>query len=83
MISTMLKGPKSNKGKEVCRRTITNENVPYAGESRRGYHEENNYGLFSLSADAGAASGSNLLFYAMAGIAILGIYLQYKSCKAS
>ena len=46
-------------------------------------HEENNYGLFSLSADAGTASGSNFLFYAMVGIAILGIYLQYKSWKAS
>ena len=46
-------------------------------------HEENNYGLFSLSADAGTASGSNLLFYATVGIAILGIYLQYKSWKAS
>ena len=46
-------------------------------------HEENNYGLFSLSADAGTASGSNLLFYAMAGMAILGMYLQYKSWKAS
>ena len=46
-------------------------------------HEKNNYGLFSLSADAGTASGSNLLFYATVGIAILGIYLQYKSWKAS
>ena len=46
-------------------------------------HEENNYGLFSLSADARTASGSNLLLYAMAGIAILGMYLQYKSWKAS
>ena len=36
-------------------------------------HEENNYGLFSLSADAGTASGSNLLLYVKAGIAILGI----------
>ena len=45
-------------------------------------HEENNYGLFSLSADAGTASGSSLLFYATVGIAILGIYLQYKSWKA-
>ena len=72
--STMPKGPKSCKGKEVCRRTITEDNVPHAGESRRG-HEENNYGLFSLSADAGTASGSNLLFYAMVGIAILGMYL--------
>ena len=34
-------------------------------------HEENNYGLFSLSADAGTASGSNLLLDVMAGIAIL------------
>ena len=42
-------------------------------------HEENNYGLFSLSADAGTTSGSNLLIYVMVGIAILGIYLQYKS----
>ena len=42
-------------------------------------HEENNYGLFSLSEDARTASGSNLLFYAMVGIAVLGIYLQYKS----
>ena len=41
-------------------------------------HEENNYGLFCLSADARTASGSNLLLYAMAGIAI-----QYKSWKAS
>ena len=41
-------------------------------------HEEN-YGLFSLSADAGTASGSNLLLYTMAGIVILGMYLQYKS----
>ena len=46
-------------------------------------HEENNHGLFSLSADAGKASGSNLLLYVMAGIAILGMYLQYKSWKAS
>ena len=46
-------------------------------------HEENNYGLFSLSADAGMASGLNLLVYVMVGIAILGIYLQYKSRKAS
>ena len=46
-------------------------------------HEENNYELFSLSADAGMASGSNLLVYVMVGIAILGIYLQYKSWKAS
>ena len=46
-------------------------------------HEENNYGLFNLSADAGMASGSNLLVYVMVGIAILGIYLQYKSWKAS
>ena len=36
----MPKGPKNNKGKEVCRRTITSDsNVPYAGEGRRGYHE--------------------------------------------
>ena len=46
-------------------------------------HEENNYGLFSLSADTGATSGSSLLLYVMAGIAILGMYLQYKSWKAS
>ena len=46
-------------------------------------HEENIYGLFSLSADAETASASNLLFYAMVGIAVLGIYLQYKSWKAS
>ena len=46
-------------------------------------HKENNYGLFSLSADAGTASGSNLLLYAMAGTTILGMYLQYKSWKAS
>ena len=46
-------------------------------------HKENNYGLFSLSANAGTASGSNLLLYAMAGIAILGMYLQYKSWKTS
>ena len=35
-------------------------------------HEENKYGLFSLSADTGATSGSSLLLYAMAGIAVLG-----------
>ena len=46
-------------------------------------HEENNYGLFSLSAKAGMSSGSNLSLYVMIGIAILGIYLQYKSWKAS
>ena len=34
-------------------------------------HEENNYGLFSLSGNARTASGSILLFYAMVGIAIL------------
>ena len=34
-------------------------------------HEENNYGLFSLSADTGATSGSSLLLYVMAGIAVL------------
>ena len=39
-------------------------------------HEENNYGLFSHSADAGTASGLNLLFYAMAGMAILAMNLQ-------
>ena len=46
-------------------------------------HEENNYGLFSLSADARTSSGSNIILYAMIGIAILGMYLQYKSWKAS
>ena len=46
-------------------------------------HEENNYGLFSLSADTEATSGSSLLLYAMAGIAVLGMYLQYKSWRAS
>ena len=46
-------------------------------------HEESNYGLFSLSADAGTTSGSNLPLYAMVGIAVLGMYLQYKSWKAS
>ena len=46
-------------------------------------HEENYYGLFSLSADARTASGSNLLFYVMAGMVILGMYLQYTSWKAS
>ena len=46
-------------------------------------HKENNYGLFSLSADAGMSSGSNLTLYVMIGIAILDIYLQYKSWKAS
>ena len=46
-------------------------------------HEENNYGLFSLSADAGMSHGLNLNLYVMIGIAILGIYLQYKSWKAS
>ena len=46
-------------------------------------HEENNYGLFSLSADARTTSGSNLLFYVMVGIAVLGIFLHDKSCKAS
>ena len=46
-------------------------------------HEENNYGLFSLSADAGTSQGSNLLLYIMIGIAILGMYLQYKSWKAN
>ena len=38
-------------------------------------HEENNYELFSLSADAGTANSSNLLLYVMAGIAILGLSL--------
>ena len=37
--STMPKGPKNCKGKEVCRRTITEDNVPHTGESRRGYNE--------------------------------------------
>ena len=46
-------------------------------------HKENNYGLFSLSADAGTSSGSNIILYAMIGIALLGMYLQYKSWKAS
>ena len=46
-------------------------------------HKENNYGLFSLSADAGTASGSNILLYTMTDIAILGMYLQYKSWRAS
>ena len=46
-------------------------------------HEENNYGLFSLSADAGTAQGSNLLLYISIGKAILGIYLQYKIWKAN
>ena len=34
--STMTKGPKNCKGKEVCRRTITEDN---AGESRRGHNK--------------------------------------------
>ena len=46
-------------------------------------HEENNYGLFSLSADAGTSNDSSIILYAMIGIAILGMYLQYKSWKAS
>ena len=46
-------------------------------------HEENNYGLLSLLADAGTVNGLSLLLYAMAGIVILGMYLQYKSWKAS
>ena len=46
-------------------------------------NHENNYGLFSLSADAGTSSGSNIILYAMIGIVILGMYLQYKSWKAS
>ena len=44
-------------------------------------HEENNYRLFSLVADAGTASGSNLLLYVMAGIAILGMYKSWKASK--
>ena len=46
-------------------------------------HEENNYGFFSLSLDTGTAGGSNLILYVMEGIAILGMYLQHKSWKAS
>ena len=46
-------------------------------------HKENNYGLFSLSADAGTSSGSSIIMYAVIGIEILGMYLQYKSWKAS
>ena len=46
-------------------------------------HEENNYGLFSLSADAGTAQGSNQLLYITIGFAILGMYLQYKTWKAN
>ena len=42
-------------------------------------NHKNNYGLFSLSADAGMSQGSNLILYAMIGIAVLGIYMQYKS----
>ena len=45
-------------------------------------HEENNYGLFSLSADAEMSQGLNLSLYAMIKIAILGIYMQYKLWKA-
>ena len=45
--------------------------------------EENNYGLFSLLADTGTSSGSNIILYAMTGIAILGMYIQYKSWRAS
>ena len=57
--STMPKGPKNNKGR------MSHTQVR-ADEATTTNHEENNYGLFSLSADAGTASGSNLLFYAMA-----------------
>ena len=46
-------------------------------------HEKNNYGLFSLSADARTSQGLSLLLYLMIGIAILGIYLQNKSWKAN
>ena len=46
-------------------------------------HEENNYGLFSLSADTGTAQGSNLLLDITIGLAILGMYLQYKTWKAN
>ena len=67
-----------NKGKEACRRATTDSNVPYSMNQ-----EENIYGLFSLSADAGTSQGSNLTLYAMIGIAILGMYMHYKSWKAS
>ena len=46
-------------------------------------HEENNYSLFSLSADTGTAQGSNLLLYITIGLAILGMYLQFKTWKAN
>ena len=48
-------------------------------------HEENNYGLFSLSADTGTAKGSSLLLYTgiTIGLEIIGMYLQYKTWKAN
>ena len=85
----MPKGARNNKnkGKEVCRRLTTTDkdNVTYSGEGSEATtnHEENNYGLFSLSADVGTAQGSNLLLYITIGLAILGMYLQYKTWKAN
>ena len=65
-----------NKGKEVCRRATTDNNVSYAGEGRRGNNKPRGE---QLRLDAGMSQSSNLILYAMIGIAVLGIYMQYKS----
>ena len=82
----MLKGPKLTRTRErrcagELQRTMSHTQV--RADEVTTNHEENNYGLFSLSADVGTANGSNLLLYAKAGIAILGMYLQYKLWKAN
>ena len=80
--STMPKGARysRNKGKEVCRNM---SNTQVRADEATTYHEENNYGLFSLSADTGTTNGSSLLLYITIGLAIIGMCLQYKTWKAN
>ena len=61
----------------MCRRATADDHVPpqVRADEATTNHEENNHGLFSLSADAGTSSGSSIILYAMVGIAILGKHL--------
>ena len=64
--STMPKGARNNRTRaRKCvggsQRNMSNTQV--RADEATTNHEENNYGLFSLSADAGTANGSNLVLY--------------------
>ena len=58
-------------------------NSQVRADAAKTNREENNYGLVSLSADARMANGSNLALYLTMAIAIIGMYLEYKSWRTN